>query len=161
MVRQSKGKLQATRRLKEEHEAEGISSSVAEAIQNIMRSDRIDYKVSCFRYCPLRYLTIVSQLISELVNHIVATAKTIGGILIFLPGVNEIRQCVEAVQSGIKDRDAVVLPLHANLSNEEQRRVFQTTKGWKVIAATNVAEVSPPLALAFLCLILRLDLHYH
>ncbi|PPQ77039.1 hypothetical protein CVT25_014856 [Psilocybe cyanescens] len=125
VVRQSKGKLQATRGLKEEHEAEGISSSVAEAIQNIMRSDRIDY-----------------QLIAALVNHIVATADTIGGILIFLPGVNEIRQCVEAVKSGIRDRDAVVLPLHANLSNEEQRRVFQATKSWKVIAATNVAETS-------------------
>ncbi|KAH9486308.1 Putative DEAH-box ATP-dependent helicase [Psilocybe cubensis] len=125
VVRQTKEKLQTTRRLKEEHEAEGISSLVAEGIQNIMRSDRIDY-----------------QLISALVNHIIATAKTIGGILIFLPGVNEIRQCVEAVRSSVGHRDALVLPLHANLSNEEQRRVFQTTKNWKIIASTNVAETS-------------------
>lgn len=63
------------------------------------------------------------------------------GILIFLPGVNEIRQCVDAVKKASQGySDVQVLPLHANLSNEEQHRIFKPTDGWKVIAATNVAE---------------------
>lgn len=38
--------------------------------------------------------------------------------------------------------NAKVYPLHANLSSDEQRAVFAPTSGWKIIAATNVAEVS-------------------
>lgn len=70
------------------------------------------------------------------------TTEAVGGILIFLPGVNEIRQCIDAIRQTVKDKTATVLPLHANLSNDEQRRVFQQLKSWKIIAATNVAEVS-------------------
>lgn len=36
---------------------------------------------------------------------------------------------------------AKIFPLHANLSSDEQRRVFSHTSEWKIIAATNVAEV--------------------
>ncbi len=61
--------------------------------------------------------------------------------MIFLPGVHEIRQCIEAVLEIISQKDATVLPLHANLSNNEQRAVFEPTNSWKIIAATNVAEV--------------------
>lgn len=64
-----------------------------------------------------------------------------GGILIFLPGVNEIRQAIDAIRNSIKQGDAEILPLHANLSNDEQRRVFEKTSRWKIVAATNVAEV--------------------
>jgi len=41
------------------------------------------------------------------------------------------------------DKEADVLPLHANLSTDEQRLVFAKTLNWKIIAATNVAEVCP------------------
>lgn len=70
-----------------------------------------------------------------------ATAEKRGGILIFLPGVQEIRQCIDAIRSSISNGQSDILPLHANLSNDEQRRVFATTSKWKIIAATNVAEV--------------------
>jgi ATP-dependent RNA helicase DHX57 len=78
-----------------------------------------------------------------LVAHIIDSADKRGGILIFLPGVNEIRQAIEAIQRATSGKQALVLPLHANLSNSEQNKVFQPTKLWKVIAATNVAEVRP------------------
>ncbi|KAF8971676.1 P-loop containing nucleoside triphosphate hydrolase protein [Flammula alnicola] len=110
---------------RDEYQAEGYSDSIATAIQNITRSERLDY-----------------QLIASLVNHIVTNSETKGGILIFLPGVNEIRQCMDAIRKGTRDSDVNVLPLHANLSNDEQRKVFQSTKAWKIIAATNVAETS-------------------
>lgn len=47
-VKLVKGKSQNTRGSKEEYEAEGVSGSVAEAIQNLLRSDRIDYQVCLF-----------------------------------------------------------------------------------------------------------------
>lgn len=64
-----------------------------------------------------------------------------GGILIFLPGTMEIDRCLAAM------RDlpfAHLLPLHASLTPNEQRRVFQAPPSGKrkVIAATNVAETS-------------------
>jgi ATP-dependent RNA helicase DHX57 len=75
------------------------------------------------------------------VKHITDTAPKKGGILIFLPGVQEITQCMEAVRAVIGGAD--VFPLHANLSGDDQRRVFVSNPHkWKVVAATNVAEVS-------------------
>ena len=75
-------------------------------------------------------------------------AEKRGGILIFLSGVGEIRQCIEAMRKTVSQRDALILPLHANLSNGEQSKIFEPSKtSWKIIAATNVAEVRP----FFLC----------
>ncbi|KAH9934840.1 P-loop containing nucleoside triphosphate hydrolase protein [Fomitopsis serialis] len=102
--------------------ATGVDDETAQAIQAISRSDRIDF-----------------DLIYALTKHIVTTSEKRGGILIFLPGVQEIRQCTDKLRS---IPETHVLPLHANLSNEEQRRVFAPVKGWKVVAATNVAETS-------------------
>ena len=84
------------------------------------------------------------QLIAALVKHIVFTAEKVGGILIFLPGVQEIRQCIESLRS---IGNAKIFPLHANLSSGEQRAVFAPVPGWKVVVATNVAEVRRLLAL--------------
>lgn len=140
----SYGKLKpgaGKRNIREEYQAEGYTDSIATAIQNIIRSDRIDYQVCGCHASTVHRLIILSQLIASLVDHIINTAEAKGGILIFLPGVNEIRQCIDAIRQTIQDKSASVFPLHANLSNEEQRRVFQQTKSWKIIAATNVAEV--------------------
>ncbi|KAF4611691.1 hypothetical protein D9613_004209 [Agrocybe pediades] len=121
-----KGKSSAAlEAMREEYISQGMQPSIVDAIQNIVKSDRIDY-----------------QLIASLVNHIISTSATKSGILIFLPGVNEIKQCVDTIRKEITDKSAVVLPLHANLSNDEQRKVFQSTPSWKVIASTNVAETS-------------------
>jgi ATP-dependent RNA helicase DHX57 len=74
------------------------------------------------------------------VKHITDTAPKKGGILIFLPGVQEITQCMEAVRAVVGGAD--ILPLHANLSSDDQRRVFVSNPHrWKIVAATNVAEV--------------------
>ena len=66
-----------------------------------------------------------------------------GAILIFCPGVGEIRLAMDAVQREM--RGAVdVLPLHANLTPDEQRRVFKRARSGmrKVVVSTNVAETS-------------------
>ncbi|KAF7307178.1 Dead deah box [Mycena indigotica] len=111
---------------REEQKAKGLDDATISAIQTISRSDRLDYK-----------------LIAEVVRHIITTPNNKrGGILIFLPGVPEIRQCIDAMRSTLPSGQADIFPLHANLSSDEQRRVFPRSSKWKVIAATNVAETS-------------------
>ena len=62
----------------------------------------------------------------------------------FLPGVQEIRQCIDTLQGSPSASQARIFPLHANLSSEEQRVVFAPTPKWKIVVATNVAEVRLP-----------------
>jgi Helicase conserved C-terminal domain len=99
----------------------------------------IKYKKAFNFILLLSYSTF--QLITILIDHIISTATTRGGILIFLPGVSEIKQCIDSILRDSRQKDMTVLPLHANLSNDEQRRVFEKAMTWKIIAATNVAEV--------------------
>ncbi|KAJ6504362.1 P-loop containing nucleoside triphosphate hydrolase protein [Mycena vulgaris] len=114
----------ALQAFREEHKSKGLDDATISAIQIISRSERVDF-----------------QLIAEIVRHIVSDPKNKrGGVLIFLPGVQEIRQCIESMR--VLGGQADVYPLHANLSSDEQRRVFMKTSKWKVIAATNVAETS-------------------
>ncbi|GLB35802.1 putative helicase associated domain (HA2) Add an annotation [Lyophyllum shimeji] len=116
---------EALRAFRDEYRSMGLDDASITTIHAITRSDRIDF-----------------QLIAALVDHIVSTAEKRGGILIFLPGVQEIRQCIDAMHPLFAGKQVDIFPLHANLSSEEQRRVFPKTSGWKVIAATNVAETS-------------------
>ncbi|MEZ0310205.1 MAG: ATP-dependent helicase HrpB [Myxococcota bacterium] len=61
-----------------------------------------------------------------------------GDVLVFLPGVGEIMRCMGAL-GGI---NALVLPLHGELSPEEQDRAVNPGERRKVVLATNVAETS-------------------
>lgn len=119
----------------------GLDNDVVQALENVIHSDRVDYKVSRPVLYDLRSLTKICQLIAALVLHITLTVKQRGGVLIFLPGVQEIRRCLDAIDEVLQKDNAVSFPLHANLSNDEQRKVFTSTPKWKIIAATNVAEV--------------------
>jgi HrpA-like RNA helicase len=87
-------------------------------------------------------LTIVSpslKLVAATVEHIVNNSER-GAVLIFMPGVQEIRQCIEALRATSLGQ-TTILPLHANLSSDEQKRVFTGTPNRKIVVATNVAEV--------------------
>lgn len=76
---------------------------------------------------------------AAIVKHI-TSASDKGAILVFMPGVQEIRQCIETLQN-TSIGNATILPLHANLSSDEQRRVFARTSSRKIVVSTNVAEV--------------------
>ncbi|OCF55941.1 ATP-dependent RNA helicase A [Kwoniella mangroviensis CBS 10435] len=96
------------------------------ALEILAGSDRIDY-----------------GLVGAIVKHIVDNAEsTAGAILVFMPGVMEIRQCMNELQNtalGLVE----IMPLHANLSSAEQRKVFlPTAPKRKIVVATNVAETS-------------------
>ena len=65
-----------------------------------------------------------------------------GDILVFMPGVWEIQQTLNAIRS-IRSREPLtLLPLYGELLPEDQDRVFQSSPCRKVIVATNVAETS-------------------
>ncbi|CAO1621837.1 unnamed protein product [Sympodiomycopsis kandeliae] len=68
----------------------------------------------------------------------------VGGILVFMSGVGEIRQAVDSIRSAMQGSAVEILPLHSNLSNEEQQQVFKPCRAGarKVVVATNVAEAS-------------------
>jgi ATP-dependent RNA helicase DHX57 len=103
-----------------------LDANSQRALEIISASDRIDY-----------------GLVAALVKHIVNTADTAAGaILVFMPGVMEIKQCVQELQS-TNLGSVEILPLHANLSSAEQKRVFlSTAPRRKIVVATNVAETS-------------------
>ncbi|CAG7853684.1 DExH-box ATP-dependent RNA helicase DExH1 {ECO:0000305} {ECO:0000305} [Serendipita indica DSM 11827] len=104
-------------------ETAGIDQETIKSLEMLKKADRIDY-----------------QLVTAIVKHILRQNEK-GAILIFMPGVQEIRQCIEALGSNSLGR-ATILPLHANLTSDEQRRVFAPTPNRKIVVATNVAETS-------------------
>ena len=72
-----------------------------------------------------------------------------GDILIFLPGEREIREAADhlrrhLLQAHRSGPPAEILPLFARLSQQEQDRVFDTSRsaGRRIVLATNVAETS-------------------
>jgi len=70
-----------------------------------------------------------------------------GAILIFLPGLGEIRALCERLSStrefGQKDKYDL-LPMHSKVSAKDQRRVFAPSRSGmrKIIVSTNIAETS-------------------
>lgn len=61
--------------------------------------------------------------------------------LVFVPGKAEINEVIAELERA-NIAGATILPLHGQLDKEDQRRVFQSYGGVKVIVATNVAQTS-------------------
>jgi ATP-dependent helicase HrpB len=67
---------------------------------------------------------------------------TRGDVLVFLPGAGEIRAAAQELSDLAEARDLFVVPLHGDLSSEEQDRALAPAPRRKVILSTNVAETS-------------------
>lgn len=70
-----------------------------------------------------------------------------GSVLIFLPGLGEIKSMTERLEGNRVFRDRqrfTVIPMHSTLSSRDQRRAFlPPQKGCrKIILSTNIAETS-------------------
>ena len=63
-----------------------------------------------------------------------------GDILVFLPGMGEIRSCERALADAGLDRD--ILPLHGSLPPDVQERALSPSDRPKIVLSTNVAETS-------------------
>jgi ATP-dependent helicase HrpB len=68
----------------------------------------------------------------------VALAEHDGDILVFLPGMAEIRR----TQAALAGCGALVLPLHGDLPPGEQDRALRPAEGRRVVLATSIAETS-------------------
>ncbi len=65
-----------------------------------------------------------------------------GDVLVFLPGVGEIRQTARRLEPLAAARDLAVMPLYGDLPAEKQDAVLNPSQRRKVVLATNVAETS-------------------
>jgi ATP-dependent helicase HrpB len=68
--------------------------------------------------------------------------KPAGDVLVFLPGAAEIRRAARECQQLAGKHQLLMLPLHGDLSSEEQDRAVSPASQRKVILSTNVAESS-------------------
>ncbi len=80
------------------------------------------------------------DLVAEAVH--AALRETTGHVLVFLPGVGEIRRCEDALRPLVERQGHAVLSLYGDLPPEEQDRVIDDLGRRKIILATNVAETS-------------------
>jgi ATP-dependent helicase HrpB len=92
------------------------------------------------RYRPRRLERPLSQEVAAAVRQIVG--ETAGDILVFLPGLREIRQTADELKAFAVDAGLAVLPLHGDLPPEQQDHALQRLDHRKVVLATNVAETS-------------------
>ncbi len=65
-----------------------------------------------------------------------------GDILVFLPGVEEIRRTLARLENIAAAKDLLLLPLHGSLTAEDQALALRPARRRKVICATNIAETS-------------------
>lgn len=68
--------------------------------------------------------------------------ETAGDVLVFLPGVGEIRRTAEWLEGWAREAGGEVLALYGDLPSEEQDAVLVAGVRRRVILATNVAEAS-------------------
>src|SRR5208283_469403 len=68
--------------------------------------------------------------------------RTEGDLLVFLPGLFEIRQTSQHLEPLAQARGLAVLPLHGDLPPEQQDAALLPLDRRKVVLATNVAETS-------------------
>ena len=68
-----------------------------------------------------------------------------GDILIFMPGAYEIQSTIEELRHSKIKTDIAIIPLHGELSPQDQDRAFATASCRRIIVSTNVAETSVTL----------------
>ncbi|KAG9044048.1 hypothetical protein FS837_008842 [Tulasnella sp. UAMH 9824] len=105
----------------------GMDEEVIIAMEHISRANRVDY-----------------QLLAACISRVIDQATDPkAAILVFMPGVQEITAAIEAIKALPNAKEALdVFPLHANLTVDQQKLVFQPCRRRRVVVATNVAETS-------------------
>jgi ATP-dependent helicase HrpB len=131
-------------------DAESLSQFLGEegSPAPVIRADakQFEVKVEYLPGAPAKHLdqTVKDGVLSML-------PKTPGDVLVFLPGMGEIRRAAQALEAAAAQHRLVIAPLHGELSREEQDAAVQPLAPAapgapraprKVILATNVAETS-------------------
>ena len=100
----------------------------------------MNYDIPMFSEC---LFPVVTAIIESIENNNAYNKKS--GILIFIPGYNEIQDLNEHLSNYFIEHDnnnLEFLILHSLISDEEQEKVFQNSNKRKIILATNIAESS-------------------
>jgi ATP-dependent helicase HrpB len=105
----------------------------------IVRSEGRTHAVSV-TYSPVGAVTLESAVASAVDEALSGDAD--GDVLVFLPGSQEIRRSIEAVEPLVRSFDAEALPLHGSLPFDRQVAATRPGERRRVICATNVAETS-------------------
>ncbi|HEY3458306.1 MAG TPA: helicase-related protein, partial [Bryobacteraceae bacterium] len=90
-------------------------------------------------YRPYSAAPLEEQAALAVADALVQTKKH---ILVFLPGAAEIRNTIAACEPAARQAGAQVLPLHGDLSPEQQDLAVMASDVRKIICSTNVAESS-------------------
>ncbi len=105
-----------------------------------LRAEGRNFDVSiAHRARDSRQLPDARNLEQRVKQEVEALSDMDGDILVFLPGRKEITQCQSAL-SGLDD--AIVVPLHASVSDSQREIALNVQSSRKVVLATNVAETS-------------------
>ena len=92
-------------------------------------------------YGKYRNLDPVTEQAAEAVDHILRNELP-GDILIFMPGMAEIRSTIGALSRKRLQEPVDLIPLHGELPSADQDLAFNRSKKRKIVVATNVAETS-------------------
>jgi HrpA-like RNA helicase len=77
----------------------------------------------------------------DMVTGIFGLAKEGRNVLVFLPGKSEIGEMIKDLKA-FPDLNAEIVPLHGELSPEEQDKAFRRYSRPKIVCSTNVAQTS-------------------
>ncbi|WP_082842278.1 ATP-dependent RNA helicase [Gemmata sp. SH-PL17] len=96
------------------------------------------------KYRPRRTDTPVPLAVADAVRDVLTERD--GDVLAFLPGLREIGQTAEHLETFAREQGIAVLPLHGDLPPEQQDCALQQLDQRKIVLATNVAETSVTVA---------------
>ncbi len=85
---------------------------------------------------PLRWPEAMARTIERWLD------RTDGDLLVFLPGLGEIRGTARELEHAAREHDLAVVSLYGDLPAEDQDAALQPQSRRKVVLATNVAETS-------------------
>ncbi len=108
----------------------------------IVRAEGRTYPIN-IRYEPAGS-SILTERVADAIGRVLSSSAddSIGDILAFLPGGDEIRRTQSLLDTAARRHDLLVLPLHGSLPAEEQNRALRPADRRKVILSTNIAETS-------------------
>jgi ATP-dependent helicase HrpB len=83
-----------------------------------------------------------AEVVAAAVEETITREGGTGDVLVFLPGVEEIRRAAGRLEGLATREDLLVLPLHGTLGADDQDRALRPSSRRKVVLSTNVAETS-------------------
>jgi len=120
--------------------AEYLTDDAGTGETPVLRSEGQSFPVEV-RYLSHHDERPVTEQAADAVERIVNSGEP-GDILVFMPGMGEINSTIAAIRTIHANERLALIPLHGDLSAEQQDLAFAPHPLRKVIVATNVAETS-------------------